>query len=409
MIRISNRIDETLSIYRNNKIVVWGCGTYGKRIYGILQYFNIDIYAYCDNKEVLWGTIEPNSGVPIISPVELKELIRESQNVVVQIGCVTQDNGLMEQIHGLMGGDYISLQEARCMLELLRTEHAYQTSGNELVTLQSAEMQVRGQVSQQVNNYLCEESGDNALIICAPPKTGNVTLSRTLNMKEVKCVNVRHIPSMMDIILSDDTYRTVKVLVGIREPIGQNLSLLYQFLSNTSNLVYTALLACHQNRKLLYKGGGDVQQIFTHWLEALGYMQDNKATNNQDRILTDLIQSFIPEFQEQVLDIMQVPFDKDKGYSIIREGRLEVFIYQLEKMNEVVKPLSDFVGTSFTEWVRVNEASEKWIADSYKQAQQELKFSQEYFDKCYNEPYVKHFYSEADIEKFKTKWYKNIL
>ncbi|MFI3177667.1 MAG: hypothetical protein R3Y67_09300 [Eubacteriales bacterium] len=103
MIRISNKINETLSIYRDNKVVVWGCGIYGKRIYGLLQYFNIGIYAYCDNQEALWGTLEANSGRPIISPAELRELARENQNVVVQIGCWTKDNSLIQQIQGLMG------------------------------------------------------------------------------------------------------------------------------------------------------------------------------------------------------------------------------------------------------------------------------------------------------------------
>ena len=34
---------------------------------------------------------------------------------------------------------------------------------------------------------------------------------------------------------------------------------------------------------------------------------------------------------------------------------------------------------------------------------------EEYFEKCYNEPYVKHFYSDDDINKFKEKWEKHIV
>ncbi len=45
---------------------------------------------------------------------------------------------------------------------------------------------------------------------------------------------------------------------------------------------------------------------------------------------------------------------------------------------------------------------------SGKKGQQELKFSQEFFDACYNDPYVQHCYSTADIEKFKDRWRKNI-
>ncbi len=55
-----------------------------------------------------------------------------------------------------------------------------------------------------------------------------------------------------------------------------------------------------------------------------------------------------------------------------------------------------------------NVGEDKWYGDSYKQAKKELIISQEYFDAAFNEPYVKHFYSEADIEKFKAQWRPHI-
>lgn len=78
-------------------------------------------------------------------------------------------------------------------------------------------------------------------------------------------------------------------------------------------------------------------------------------------------------------------------------------------MNDIAKEISEFVGGDFVKWEMANVAADKWVADSYKQAQKEIKFSQEYFDKCFDEPYVKHFYSDEDIEKFKTRWRTHII
>lgn len=126
------------------------------------------------------------------------------------------------------------------------------------------------------------------------------------------------------------------------------------------------------------------------------------------------MEKFIPKFNEEFLDLMKYEFDKEQGYSIIKDDNIEVFVYTLEKMNDIAKPLSDWVcegtnNTPFDSWERANLAEDKWIAETYKQAQKELKFSREYFEKCYNDPYVKHFYSNEDIEKFKQKWQQNIV
>ncbi|MFI3169219.1 MAG: putative capsular polysaccharide synthesis family protein [Faecalibacterium sp.] len=125
-------------------------------------------------------------------------------------------------------------------------------------------------------------------------------------------------------------------------------------------------------------------------------------------VFSRLAQDFFVEFEKAVLDITKYLFDQDKGYAIIKEGNIEVFVYQLEKLNDLVPELSAWIGVPFEHLEKGNQASDKWFAESYRQAQQEIEFSQEYFDKCYNEPYVKYCYNEADIERFKARWRPHI-
>lgn len=52
----------------------------------------------------------------------------------------------------------------------------------------------------------------------------------------------------------------------------------------------------------------------------------------------------------------------------------------------------------------MNVGDDKWYSQLYKETKETIKFSQEYFDWSFNSSYLRHFYSDEDIEKFKMKW-----
>ncbi len=108
------------------------------------------------------------------------------------------------------------------------------------------------------------------------------------------------------------------------------------------------------------------------------------------------------------MDITKYPFDQDKGFTVIKKDNVEVFVYQLEKLNDLIPELSSWLNVPFDKFINGNMATEKWSGDSYKRAQKEIEITQEYFDKCFDESYVKHCYSKADIEKFKARWRPHI-
>ncbi len=77
-----------------------------------------------------------------------------------------------------------------------------------------------------------------------------------------------------------------------------------------------------------------------------------------------------------------------------------MFVYQLEKLNQFVNELSQWIGVPIDQLINGNVATDKWVSLSYKQAVEEIQISEEYFERCYREPFVSHFYSESDIQKF---------
>ncbi|MFI3326637.1 MAG: putative capsular polysaccharide synthesis family protein [Clostridia bacterium] len=271
--------------------------------------------------------------------------------------------------------------------------------------------------------YKYKDNTDTPIFICSPTKTGDFTLintfdivnSRDVNQYKINHLNVWHVSKKININFIKKTNYKIKILVGLRDPISQNLSDFYQKISETgvdetwisgeimekSNIKKREIF--EKYRILLSEKNINIQILWN--LYVLRYVYSLKTI---DARLQRSIQFFVHKFQENILDITKYPFNKEEGYTIIKEENIEIFVYQLEKLNNLVPELSKWVDVPFTELVRGNETSDKWIADSYRQAQKEIEITQEYFDKCYNEPYVQHCYSQEDIEKFKERWRMHI-
>ena len=110
------------------------------------------------------------------------------------------------------------------------------------------------------------------------------------------------------------------------------------------------------------------------------------------------------------MDLYQFPFDKEKGFSIYHVNKnLDILVYQLEKLNSLSKEIGEFFGIKDLELIRGNDSGNKWYKESYLSAEKNMPIYQEYFDNCYSNKYIKHFYKEEDIDKFKNKWRKNVV
>lgn len=241
-----------------------------------------------------------------------------------------------------------------------------------------------------------KKNNNTALIVASPPKTGNVTISKTLDQNDIDFVGLVHTPYRFQF---HSNYDTVKVITAIREPIIQNISLIYQELSAFYQNSFNYHLYKHFKSKQEFLK--DVNNIYPFF---------NLFNQNKEQLWSMFyIDKYMESFNSNIINLYAHEFDKEKGYCIIKEGNIEVFVYQLEKMNFITEDLSNWIGQNhFNEWIKGNEASGKWIDEHYKQVKKEIKFSQEYFDNSYNSQWVQHFYSKEDIEKFKDKWRSHI-
>lgn len=134
------------------------------------------------------------------------------------------------------------------------------------------------------------------------------------------------------------------------------------------------------------------------------YVTDQRDT--VDLIQTRLDVGFKDFFGFNLYDY---PFDKERGYSVIKENNVEIFIYQCERLGEIYQNLFEFLGVFEGGSLRLgNVADKKWYFSYYKQAISDIEFSREYFESCYGSEELHHFYSEEDIKGFRNKWINNV-
>lgn len=449
MLKINRLKNKDLEIFNNKKIVIYSYSHRGKELYEILDYLGYDVIAFCSTS--IRHTINIGyKGVPILSFYRLSEMIRNSADeIIVQLDSFEvnnieqlkdnlKDTGV--QISNISLGNLVSSFDSEIVLNKIEKNHCKKD-------YQYWKYKCNRKMSYPYYRFL-RKKGINPVIICLPMKTGDFTLNTTFDLinkynkkfsfedrtfgrmikeindfifepiikknNSIEYINITHKAIFLKKIAKVKSEK-VKVITAIREPISQNLSSFYQCVDaalilkdwiygeveNAEDADRAEVL--NKLNHTLVQNGDNVQILFEQFIKRYIYNPKNLKS-----MYPKSIQAFIAEFKESMMDITVYPFNKEKGYTIIKEGNIEVFVYQLEKLNDLVPELSEWMEVSFEKLEKGNVASDKWIGESYKQALQEIEITQEYFDRCYSEPYVQHCYSQEDIEKFKARWRPHI-
>lgn len=399
MIPIFNKVPD-LAVHRSKKVVLWGAGECGQVTAKLFRQLDLPIAFICDSDATKWGT--QLLGIPVVSPSTLET--EEEGTCCIQISCKDRAEKEIEKQAETMGFstvfryDFVlmllfhvnvprSLEETAHPQEFL-SEHNALIEGN------------RRRVTQQVDSIF-EKKQELPIFVCIPPKAGDHTILYTLGAHDIKKYYTRHVATALGEL--SRTSSTIKIISGVREPIGSQLSMLFQHIDGNFPLLNANFARLTAQDKKRMKETWDLQLLYDVWNHQGDYVQEKQGETEDT-----CGHPFFDDYCKNVVDVFAHPFDQEKGYTIIKEGNVEIFLYQLEKLNDLLPEFSEFVGKPITAWEKGNEASGKWIAEPYKRAKQELKISQAVFDSAYDAQYIKHFYAPKDIEKFKEIWRKNI-
>lgn len=183
--------------------------------------------------------------------------------------------------------------------------------------------------------------------------------------------------------------KSIKIITGVREPIARNISWFFQ-------IIHCACV---------------FPEFFIKYEKGLITMDDIiKKFWSQNFVYGKPYDWFEEELEAVFgIDIASIDFPKEKGYAIANfpDRNIELLVLKLEKLDSCLKEaLETFLGVENLDCERLDRAdfldeNDYLIYDNLRKS---LTFSDEYLEEIYDQPLVRHFYTDEEINKFKLKW-----
>jgi hypothetical protein len=109
------------------------------------------------------------------------------------------------------------------------------------------------------------------------------------------------------------------------------------------------------------------------------------------------------------VDVYAQPFDTCEGWRIDERGRFRVLVIRFEDLARVAGPvLASFLSLPSVPTVpHRNEGDAKSYADLYKRFKSTAQLPARVLDAAYGSQLATHFYSEAELERFRSHWERN--
>ena len=404
------KLIENIDLIFDNKIVLYGAGYHGTETMRLLKTIGIQDICFCDSNARKWDT--DIDGVKVISPDILKQYdameellvlvtsevgayIDQIINTIMQLGLRTEniftklalDISLIQNINNSrINESYRSYFLKSFNYMKFRT--SFQTPPDIMKLLEMTKRMIK--------------NADNILIY-QPGKVGSSTIVKSLEAIGTNCIHIHsinrlHVPAFFETKSSFyeeyiawaksiwSTFKeqeTIKVITLIREPISWSLAFSFNHLD-----------------KSIYSGITPGTSFFNSYTI--------KRLNNYNSLFWQF--SWFEKEWNAIfdIDIYTHPFDKEKGYSIIKQGNVEVLIIKLEKLNGLEHVIGDFVGAPHFRLENDNVTDIKTYKYLYQNAKDSFRIPKDIVASCYSDCRLTHFYTEDEIAGFWKKWEKNI-
>ena len=169
--------------------------------------------------------------------------------------------------------------------------------------------------------------------------------------------------------------KEVKIITLIREPVSRNISMFFQSLPYWVIEYQTGIATNGVGVGARYEGDEFLQQCFQSVFPH-DYPSD----------------WFDVEFYKFTgIDVYAQSYDKDVGYKTYKNGRYNVLLIDMKRLNELSNVVSEFVGQEVVLQDK-NKATNKWYAPFYPAFKKAIASDEAYNRKMESTKYYQHFY-----------------
>lgn len=403
----------------SNKIydgfILYGASGTGERMVMLLHELGISdkIIAVVDSNEKKWGntwigykisnpevikSVSKNT-IIIITSVYLNEILEFLQNRIQCCNNVCSAFAFRHALHyDIINGksDYIESH----FVEKYKNKYK--------LWKDNAIIEHQGRQELYFNKMLyCIAKNPSSILLCAIPKTGNTTLTASFEEEKRIDVSFTYHASYFDSItlkklkeyLNCFNEHKIKIISAVREPIERIISEKWENIKHTylnNNRCIPEILDKNYdyfiNDLLLQE---KMYGMKFNWIKC-------NYSNTADWYKDHIERAFN-------INVFNYPFDKDKGYSIIEENNISIFIYRLDKLSGLEKEIKEFSGGNSFKLQKSNLAKEKRYALAYKQYLEKVKIKKGFFDDLICNDGMEHFYTKQEYENYIEKWSSKLV
>lgn len=347
-------------------IYIYGAGHEGQNLEYLLNHVGLEVRCFIDKRA--GGEIQRNLEVITVDTFAERRIKKERCIIVLAI--MSNPNILLEELRkrkiyakyifsgGAVEAAILSnLDDCRFPKEL----------GNDYVSIK------RDRAKPSLNQIL-----DRNLWIWQAAKVGSSTILHTLRHYGVDCVSFHNIVRLSkeesidgNLLIKKVKTEPIKVITLVREPIARDFSQYFQGYA----------LHCVDKKS--------IQDVLLEFAEE----------DYQFKWFDGEIKALLG------IDIFEYPFDREKGFGLIKKDNIEILILKLESLNQNTDILGEFVGVENLELKNANESDKKSYAKLYKEAKDTIVIPQKIIDRYYkgNER-MDYFYTETEKKGFLEKW-----
>lgn len=413
-------------LFRDKTFILYGASSNGRKAYGLLKNFNINIEFFCDGDNKKWG--KSICELPIITLEQLKILMKNS-NYMIIISSV-KNIEIKDQLKDI-GIDENRITTALSVsLGIFYYYNEQESNTNDNIYFKNLyinwKKRMRLSIETEVD-YITAKAWEilcmhNSITIFQNTKVGSTSIVEGLINAGIVAQHphtLRYIPWLMDkrkkeiydYMINYCKYnKKTKIITLVREPISRDLSLLFQSIK---------YLYCMDNNFTQKSNDCFLDRIRKNMEYYINFKESDWS--RYDRIDTTFISYqasthygcqfdwYDRELKEIFeIDIFKYPFDKDKGYTIIKKENIEVLVMKFEKLKELEHIIADFTDALNFRLPQANNGKLKSYALLYEEVKNNLIIPKSVINLYYeNNPRMDHFYTEQEKQKFLKKWTNN--
>jgi len=392
------------------KVILYGAGSIGVETYKVLKnnFTNVNIYCFCDS--IKKGTM---CDLKIIAPDELKAISEQEPVTVIITGMSVNHKEIEDNLkHIGIPDDYIlTFSDFHdIIMHNIEDPHINNEWYRSLKRLKHT-LPVDEKRNIYVHWWCPEHYLDNDILVYQPGKVASSSVLISLMAVNAMACNVHMLsdtfiydlvpelswePDALELetikkcseicIDKIKNAKSIKIITLVREPISRDFS---SFMFHVDEL---------------YESGYLSQDADLADACAEGILK--RATQNGKCLYGYQFEWFNKEIKDILgLDVYNYPFDKNLGYSIIKQDNIEVLIIKLEKLNGLEHIISEFINVPDFKLINTNEASKRVSKDLYKTIRETVKIPHSVVSMYYEDnPYMNHFYSDEEKSAFLKKW-----